>query len=100
MTSINKFIIKNLNMRLSLQKFIFLFALNVVLLSPANATTINAIDFISLPGSRVQIRLKMDKPLVEPKSFTIETPSRIVFDFFGYYLFIKKKGSSYWFGCC
>ena len=91
MTSINKFIIKNLNMRLSLQKFIFLFALNVVLLSPANATTINAIDFISLPGSRVQIRLKMDKPLVEPKSFTIETPSRIVFDFLDTTSSLKRK---------
>jgi type IV pilus assembly protein PilQ len=78
-------------MKLSLQKIIFLFTLNAVLLSPANATTINAIDFITLPGSRVQIILKMDKPPVEPKSFTIETPSRIAFDFLDTTSSLKRK---------
>lgn len=46
---------------------------------PAN--TITDISFVKLPGSRVQIRLKMAGTPIKPRAFTITNPARIAFDF-------------------
>ncbi len=46
---------------------------------PANSIT--DISFVKLPGSRVQIRLKMTNTPVKPRAFTITNPARIAFDF-------------------
>ena len=47
--------------------------------APANAIT--DISFVKLPGSRVQIRLKMAGNPIKPRAFTITNPARIAFDF-------------------
>ena len=47
------------------------------------APQINAlqdITFTGLSGNRVQINLKMSKPITNPASFTIDNPARIAFD--------------------
>ncbi|MDH5710439.1 MAG: type IV pilus secretin PilQ [Gammaproteobacteria bacterium] len=42
---------------------------------------IEAAEYNSLPGNRVQITLKMSERAVKPLSFTIDNPARIAFDF-------------------
>ena len=49
--------------------------------SSAPGSAIEDIAFTRLPGSRVQLRLKMSGPIVQPKSFTISNPARIALDF-------------------
>ncbi len=50
----------------------------------ASANTLNDISFTSLPGDRVQVRLKLDEPLAsDPLSFTIDNPARVALDFPG-----------------
>lgn len=39
--------------------------------------------FFALPGNRVQVKLSFSQPVPEAKSFTIDNPARIVFDFPG-----------------
>jgi len=46
---------------------------------PTNAIT--DISFVKLPGSRVQIRLRMGATPIKPRAFTITNPARIAFDF-------------------
>ena len=47
----------------------------------AQEPTLQAVDITNLPGSRVQLRFQMSQPPVEPSSFTINDPARIVLDF-------------------
>jgi type IV pilus assembly protein PilQ len=44
------------------------------------AATIQAIDFNSLPGGLLEIRLDMDAAPPEPKGYTIDKPARIALD--------------------
>ena len=46
----------------------------------AQAATIQAIDFNSLPGGLLEIRLDMDGTPPEPKGYTIDKPARIALD--------------------
>lgn len=47
----------------------------------AAANTLEGLSFASLPGDRVQIKLSMSGPAVNPLSFTIDNPARIALDF-------------------
>ncbi|MDZ7661608.1 type IV pilus secretin PilQ [Thiohalophilus sp.] len=43
--------------------------------------SLSDISYSTLPGDKVQIKLKLDRPLeAEPASFTIDNPARIAFD--------------------
>lgn len=44
---------------------------------------LQAVDIGSLAGGRVQLRFQLSEPVVEPSSFTINEPARIVLDFIG-----------------
>jgi type IV pilus assembly protein PilQ len=47
----------------------------------AAAATLDAVNFTSLPGDRVQIKLKLSEPIAgEPLSFTVDNPARIAID--------------------
>lgn len=47
----------------------------------APVAAIESIRYATLPGSRVQIILNMDREVKAPLSFTIDNPARIAFDF-------------------
>jgi type IV pilus assembly protein PilQ len=47
----------------------------------AEENAITEINYTSLPGDQVQIRISMDNAAFEPGSFTIDSPARIAFDF-------------------
>lgn len=47
----------------------------------ANENTITEINYSSLPGDQVQVRMSMENLAAEPGSFTIDNPARIAFDF-------------------
>jgi len=47
----------------------------------AAANTLEGLSFASLPGDRVQIKLSMSGPAINPLSFTIDNPARIALDF-------------------
>jgi len=56
----------------------------VLCLLPIAAAFSNALEdvsFATLPGDRVQIKLRMQEPASEPASFTIDNPARIALDF-------------------
>ena len=56
----------------------------VLCLLPITAAFSNAlqdVSFATLPGDRVQIKLRMQEPASEPASFTIDNPARIALDF-------------------
>ena len=56
----------------------------VLCLLPIAAAYSNALEdvsFATLPGDRVQIKLRMQEPASEPASFTIDNPARIALDF-------------------
>lgn len=58
----------------------------VSLFSAVNAAAepiLQAVDIGALPGGRVQLRFQLSEPVVEPSSFTINEPARIVLDFIG-----------------
>jgi type IV pilus assembly protein PilQ len=48
--------------------------------SSAFATTMESIEFSSLPGDKTEIRMKFDGTPPDPKSYTIESPARIALD--------------------
>lgn len=50
-------------------------------LALAEDNAITEINYSSLPGDQVQIRMSLEKPATEPGSFTIDSPARIAFDF-------------------
>ncbi len=54
----------------------------LLLMAPALlwANTLEDIDFTTLPGERIQIRLKLAEPAPEPSTFTIDNPARIALD--------------------
>ncbi len=65
---------------------LFLFSILALLLllsnlAHAKPNAIEAIDYSSLPGNRLQINLKLSEPAEKPLSFTIDNPARIAFDF-------------------
>ena len=89
---LNKIIIKQSNghsMNVStLTKFIaqtasLLCLLSVFTLAKADLSgnVIEAVDYATLPGNRLQISLKLSQQAVTPLSFTIDNPARIAFDF-------------------
>ncbi len=47
----------------------------------AASNAITEINYTSLPGDVVQIRMSLENPASEPGSFTIDSPARIAFDF-------------------
>ncbi len=47
---------------------------------PALATTMESIEFSSLPGDKTEIRMKFDGAPPTPKGYTIESPARIALD--------------------
>lgn len=49
-------------------------------LAAAGGTTLESVDFATLPGDRAQIRLRLSGPAPEPASFTIDNPARIALD--------------------
>ena len=46
-----------------------------------SSNSIQAMEYTSLPGNRIQISLQMSNEAVTPLSFTIDNPARIAFDF-------------------
>ncbi|MCK4710367.1 MAG: AMIN domain-containing protein, partial [Gammaproteobacteria bacterium] len=44
-------------------------------------SSIESVRYATLPGSRVQIILGLDREVEPPLSFTIDNPARIAFDF-------------------
>lgn len=52
-------------------------------LAGAQNNALENVTFSSLPGNRVQIKLMLSGPAVEPLAFTIDNPARIALDFPG-----------------
>ena len=52
-------------------------------LANAAEVMLQTIDFASLSGDRVEMRLGFDGPPPEPRSYTIDNPARITLDLFG-----------------
>ncbi len=50
-------------------------------LASAEENAITEINYTSLPGDQVQIRISLENLAAEPGSFTIDSPARIAFDF-------------------
>jgi len=55
-------------------------AISWVVAGSAIASTMEAIEFSSLPGDRTEIRMKFDGTPPDPKGYTIESPARIALD--------------------
>lgn len=49
----------------------------------AVASSLSDITFSELPGERAELRVKFDGAVVEPQTYTIDQPARIVMDFVG-----------------
>jgi type IV pilus assembly protein PilQ len=47
----------------------------------AASNAIEAITYSTLPGSRIQVNIKLSEDTEDPLSFTIDNPARIAFDF-------------------
>ncbi len=45
--------------------------------------SIQAVEYATLPGNRLQISLELSEEAINPLSFTIDNPARIAFDFVG-----------------
>jgi len=45
------------------------------------ATTLDQIEYSTLPGDRVQVRLQLSESIQEPLSFAIDNPARVALDF-------------------
>lgn len=58
------------------------------------ASTLEAIEFSSLPGDRTEIRLTFDGVPPEPTGYTIEQPARIVLDLPGVVSVLEEKRAS------
>ncbi|MCW8918261.1 MAG: type IV pilus secretin PilQ [Gammaproteobacteria bacterium] len=76
---------------------VLLIALPVLQLSAtdtqaAEGNVLNAVDYVTLPGGKVQLRLGFDKPVSEdPSSFSIEQPPRLSVDFAATSMALAKK---------
>ncbi|PKD40059.1 type IV pilus secretin PilQ [Methylomonas sp. Kb3] len=62
-----------------------------VALVHADDGAINNLEFSTLAGNQVQVQLEMDGPIVEPKIFQTDNPSRIALDFAGVKSNLAKK---------
>ncbi|WP_020483739.1 type IV pilus secretin PilQ [Methylomonas sp. MK1] len=62
-----------------------------VALVRADDGAINNLEFSTLAGNQVQVQLEMDGPIVEPKIFQTDNPSRIALDFAGVKSNLAKK---------
>jgi type IV pilus assembly protein PilQ len=60
---------------------LILMALCYASVSVAQQAVLQAVDVGSLPGNQVQLRFRFSKPVAAPKSFTINSPARVVLDF-------------------
>ena len=59
------------------------------------AATLDNINFTSLPGDRVQLRLELSEPVgADPLSFTIDNPARVALDFPGTALNVAQKSQN------
>ena len=54
-------------------------------------TAINNLEFSALSGGQLQMQLEMNGPVVEPKIFQTDNPSRIALDFAGVKSNLAKK---------
>lgn len=55
-------------------------------------TTLNDLSYSSLPGNRIQLKMRFSEPLQqEPRSFTIDNPARIAVDFAGVSLNLSNR---------
>ena len=67
----------------------------VFICSALSAASLDDISYTSLPGDRVQLKLKLSEPLAaDPLSFTINNPARIALDFPGTNLNLANKNQS------
>ncbi|MGH8610291.1 MAG: AMIN domain-containing protein, partial [Gammaproteobacteria bacterium] len=69
----------------------------IILGAPAAATaaSLDDIDFASLPGGRVQLRLKLSQPPAQaPLNFTIDNPARIAIDLPNTQLKMREKSKT------
>jgi type IV pilus assembly protein PilQ len=58
----------------------------------AEANVLNSVDYVTLPGGRVQLRLGFENPISEdPTSFSIEQPPRLSIDFAATSLALEKR---------
>lgn len=65
------------------------------LIAEARAAAIQGMDFSSLPGNRVQVRLTLSEPVASaPLNFTIDNPARIAVDFPGTTLNLQERTRS------
>lgn len=54
--------------------------------------TLKTVDYVSLPGGKVQLKLSFEKPVSSvPKSFSIDRPPRLSVDFAGTSLALENK---------
>ncbi len=66
-----------------------------MLIPEARAAAIQGMDFSSLPGNRVQVRLTLSEPVASaPLNFTIDNPARIAVDFPGTTLNLQERARS------
>ncbi len=69
-----------------------LLALTTIIASAASAGTLDNVSYTSLPGNRVQVKLKLSSPVESaPLSFTIDNPARIAIDLPGTTLNLKDR---------
>jgi type IV pilus assembly protein PilQ len=67
----------------------------LLITSIAAAGTLDTINYTSLPGDRVQLRLELSEPASsEPLSFTIDNPARVAIDFPGTSLNLADKSQN------
>ncbi len=62
---------------------LMVFALNVVAAASLAEVNMEKIEFSSLPGDKVEIRMSFDGAPPEPTGYTIEQPARIALDLIG-----------------
>ncbi len=64
----------------------------LLLAGTATAVSLDDVSYTSLPGDRVQLRLKLSDPVgSDPLSFTIDNPARVAIDFPGTSLNLDQK---------
>ena len=69
-----------------------LLALATLVSSAVTAATLDDISYTSLPGNRVQVKMKLSAPVEgAPLSFTIDNPARIAIDLPGTTLNLKER---------
>lgn len=62
---------------------LLVFTLSALFVSSASAVTLQDIEFSSLPGDKIEIRMSFDGSPPEPTGYTIEQPARIALDLVG-----------------